>query len=63
MPTATVTVCIECRTPVRPNKTRCDRCRGVRLDELLDHRLAGMGGAWDDEAIALTSRNTRPHQP
>jgi hypothetical protein len=59
MPTATITQCVGCQTPVRPNKIRCDKCRSVRLDRLLDHRLVSKSGLFSDAALALASRNTR----
>ena len=66
MPTATITRCVGCKTPVRPNKMRCDKCRSVRLDKLLDHRLVTTGGHSGgpalNAALALTSRNTRDQQ-
>ena len=70
MPTATITRCAGCKTPVRPNKIRCDKCRSVRLDKLLDHHLLTTftGGQSSDAAPALTaalalaSRNTRNQQ-
>ena len=62
MPTATITRCAGCKTPVRPNKIRCDMCRSARLDKLLDHRLLTTGGHAMDIALALTSRNARDHQ-
>jgi hypothetical protein len=69
MPTATITRCAGCKTPVRPNKLRCDKCRSVRLDKLLDHRWLTTGGHSSDPAapaltaaLALTSRNTRDQQ-
>jgi hypothetical protein len=63
MPTATLTLCVGCKTPVRPDKIRCDKCRSVRLDKLLDHRLLTTGGHAMDSALALTSQNARDHQP
>jgi hypothetical protein len=62
MPTATITLCVGCKTPVRPNKMRCDKCRSLRLDKLLDHRLVSTSGLFSDAALALTSRNTRDQQ-
>ena len=69
MPTATITRCVGCETPVRPNKMRCDKCRSLRLDKLLDHRLVTTGGHASDAAapaltaaLALASRNTRDQQ-
>jgi hypothetical protein len=41
---------------------RCDRCRSLRLDKLLDRRLVGTGAGFNDAALALTSRNTRDAQ-
>ena len=43
MPTAPITLCVGCKTPVRPNKMRCDKCRSLRLDKLLDRRLVSTG--------------------
>jgi hypothetical protein len=62
MPTATITLCVGCKTPVRPNKMRCDKCRSLRLDKLLDRRLVSTGGLFSDAALALTSRNSRDQQ-
>jgi hypothetical protein len=62
MPTATITGCVGCKTPLRPNKIRCDKCRSVRLDKLLDHRLLTPGGRALDDALSMTSRNTRDQQ-
>jgi hypothetical protein len=62
MPTATITRCVGCKTPVRPNKIRCDKCRSVRLDKLLDNRLVSTSGLFSDAVLALTSRNTRDLQ-
>ena len=59
MPTATITVCVGCQTPVRPNKIRCDKCRSLRLDRLLDHRLVSKSELLSDAALARASRNTR----
>jgi hypothetical protein len=59
MPTATITACVGCKTPVRPNKIRCDKCRSVRLDRLLDHRLVSTNELFSDADLALTSRNIR----
>jgi hypothetical protein len=59
MPTATITQCVECQTPVRPNKIRCDKCRSVKMDRLLDHRLLSKSGPLGDAALALASRNIR----
>src|ERR1039457_3348839 len=39
MATATITQCVGCQAPVRPNKIRCDKCRSVNLGRLLDHCL------------------------
>lgn len=61
MTTATITRCVGCKTPVRPNKIRCDTCRSVRMDKLLDHLLTTGGHAMDN-ALALASRNTRDRQ-
>jgi hypothetical protein len=63
VPTATITLCVGCKTPVRPNKIRCDKCRSVRLDRLLDHRLVSTSQLLSDAALAVTSRNTRDQQP
>jgi hypothetical protein len=63
--TTTITGCLGCKTPLRPNKLRCDKCRNVRLDKLLDNRLLTAGRESVDAAPALTaalaatSRNTR----
>lgn len=62
MSTSTTTHCVGCKTPVRPNKIRCDQCRSVRLDKLLDHRLLSTSERSSDAALALTSRNTRDQQ-
>jgi hypothetical protein len=62
MPTATITRCVGCKTPVRPNKMRCDRCRSLRLDKLLDRRLDSPSRRFSDAALTLTSRNTRDQQ-
>jgi len=62
MPVATITQCVGCKTPVRPNKIRCDRCRSVRLDRLLDHRLVSTSRGFSDAALALASRNIRELQ-
>jgi hypothetical protein len=62
MSTATITHCVGCKTPVRPNKMRCDKCRSLRLDKLLDRRLISTSGPFADAALALTSRNARYEQ-
>lgn len=59
MLTATITRCVGCKTPVRPNKMRCDKCRSLRLDTLLDRRLISTSESFGDATLALTSRNTR----
>jgi hypothetical protein len=62
MSKATITQCVGCMTPVRPNKMRCDKCRSLRLDKLLDLRLVSTSGPFSDAALALTSRNARYQQ-
>lgn len=59
MDTTTIATCVACKTPVRPNKTRCDKCRAKRLDWLLDKRLRLMDRAHVDKALYLTTVNTR----
>lgn len=36
MATATITTCVDCETPVRPTKLRCDKCKPIRINALLD---------------------------
>jgi hypothetical protein len=59
MATATITQCVGCQAPVRPNKIRCDKCRSVNLGRLLDHCLVNKSGLLSDAALAPASRNTR----
>lgn len=67
MDTTTIATCVACKTPVRPNKTRCDKCRAKRLDWLLDKRLRTMAAheptKVSDYALYLTTVNTRNRAP
>jgi hypothetical protein len=56
MATATVTQCVGCQAPVRPNKVRCDRCSCVNLDRLMDHCKVNKSGPLSDAALALAPR-------
>jgi len=58
--TITITLCVGCQTPVRPNKLRCDRCYPRHMDELLDSRLAsGQADKASTLALSIASRNFR----
>jgi endogenous inhibitor of DNA gyrase (YacG/DUF329 family) len=59
MATATITQCVGCQAPVRPNKVCCDKCRSVNLGRLLDHGLVNKSEPLSDAALAPASRNTR----
>jgi hypothetical protein len=59
MATATITQCVGCQAPVRPNKVCCDKCRSVNLGRLLDHGLVNKSEPLSDAALAPASQNTR----